>query len=49
MSVSMADTDGRSFENPTYVAGEQLGSSGKATATSAPGGTNKVSKQKPLH
>lgn len=48
MSVSMVDTEGKSFENPGYETGEQPAATGMVKATSAPGGTDKVSKQKSL-
>ena len=47
-SMSMLDTERNTFENPAYEAREEVASSSSETVSSAPGGTNKVNKQKSL-
>lgn len=46
MSVSMIDTEEKSFENPSYEVGEHPTTSSMVTPTYAPNGTNQVSKEK---
>lgn len=44
----MVDTEGKSFENPSYEVGEHPAATSMMTATSAPDGTNKVNKHNAL-
>lgn len=45
MSVSIAETDAKSFENPGYEVGEEPAAAGMMKATFAPAATNEVDKQ----
>lgn len=49
MSVSMAEMEGKNFENPAYEAGEQPVANSMVTATKTPVGTNKESINNPLY
>ena len=48
MSVSMLETDVKSFENPAYQVEEQPPSTSAVAATSAPEVANEVDEQKSL-
>lgn len=48
ISVSMVDTEGKSFENPGYEAEGQVDSNSRSTPTSVPAKTDKVIKHSPL-
>ncbi|TDG98033.1 hypothetical protein EPR50_G00214030 [Perca flavescens] len=49
MSVSMAETDGKSFENPAYEVGEPAAATSMVAATSAPDGTSEENIRNPLY
>lgn len=48
MSVSMLDSEGKSFENPSYDAGEETTAKSTVTNVSGPDGATKVSTHQPL-
>lgn len=45
MSVSVGETESKSFENPAYEVGEEAAAAGVMKVTTAPAATNQVDKQ----